>query len=179
MKAFKVDAFFGLYLCMQDSWKSYDRMQPLNLPQYPIKIEQRGPKTFVFDIFRRRFVALTPEEWVRQHFLRWLHKDKGYPASLISVEASLEYNKMKRRADAIIYTNKAVPLMIVECKSATQKITRDVFDQVARYNFPFGVDYLVVTNGLMHYCCLRDENAGKWLFLDDIPAYDSLVTKGH
>lgn len=154
-------------------------MQALNLPEYPLKIEYRGSKAFVFDIFRKRTVALTPEEWVRQHFLWWLHKGRGYPASLIAVEASLIYNRMKRRADAIIYDNTGKPVMIIECKSATQPINKDVFDQVARYNFPFGVDYLVVTNGITHFCCLRDEAAGKWMFLEDVPEYPTLLAKKH
>ncbi len=154
-------------------------MQALNLPEYPLKIEYRGQKAFVFDIFRKRTVTLTPEEWVRQHFLWWLHKAKGYPASLIAVEASLTYNRMKQRADAIIYNNMGKAVMIIECKSATHPINEDVFDQVARYNFPFGVEYLAVTNGIAHFCCLRDEAAGKWMFLEDVPDYQTLVAKTH
>ncbi len=146
-------------------------MQPLNLPEYPLKVIYRGEKAFVFDVFRKRMVALTPEEWVRQHFLWWLTTEKAYPATLIAVEAPLQYNRMKRRADAIVYNMSGQPVMIIECKSATQKISQDVFDQVARYNAPFHVDYLVVTNGVNHYCCLRDHQTGKWLFLEDVPHY--------
>lgn len=154
-------------------------MQSLNLPEYPLKIEHRGTKAFVFDIFRKRYILLTPEEWVRQHFLWWLHKGKGYPASLIAVEASLTYNRMKRRADAIIFSSSGKPLMIVECKSTSHTINESVFDQVARYNFPFGVEYLAVTNGLTHFCCLRDEASGKWLFLEDVPDYQTLTAANH
>jgi len=150
-------------------------MQALNLPGFPLKTINISGKSQVFDVFRKRFVALTPEEWVRQHFLWWLKTDKGYPASLIAVEASLKYNRMSRRADAVVYDKTAKPVMIIECKSAMQKITQDVFDQVARYNFPFGVSYLVVTNGIEHYCCLRDEKAGKWRFLEEIPHYSGLA----
>ncbi len=150
-------------------------MESLNLPEYPLKIIRRGDKAFVFDIFRRRTVALTPEEWVRQHFLWWLTREKSYPASLISVESTLQYNKLTKRADAIVYSRTGTPVMIIECKSAAQKITKDVFDQAARYNAPFHVDYLVVTNGLLHYCCFRDHKAGKWLFLEDVPEYHTLA----
>lgn len=180
MKALEADAFFGLYLCSKEWWNDVIcPMHALNLPEYPLKVTYRGSKAYVFDIFRKRHVALTPEEWVRQHFLWWLHKAKGYPASLIAVEASLTYNRMKRRADAIIYGKQGQPVMIVECKAATHPINEDVFDQVARYNFPFGVEYLAVTNGVTHFCCLRDEAAGKWLFLEDVPDYQALVANNH
>ena len=150
-------------------------MHTLNLPMYPIKTVQRSGKHFVFDIFRKRYVALTPEEWVRQHFLWWLKSDKGYPVSLIVVESSVKYNNLSKRADAIVYGSKSGPMMVIEFKSPAVAITRDVFDQVARYNFPLRVPYLVVTNGLTHYCCMRDEQSGQWLFLDGVPDYRDLV----
>ena len=146
-------------------------MQALNLPKAELNIHQRKGKSFVFDAFRKRFVVLTPEEWVRQHFLWFLKSHRGYPAGLIAVEASLQYNRMSRRADAIVYGSLGRPVMIIECKAASVPITQDVFDQVARYNFPFGVEYLVVTNGLTHYCVKRDADAGRWLQLDDIPSF--------
>ncbi len=150
-------------------------MAPLNLPVASLSIRQRGDKTLVFDRFRKRFVILTPEEWVRQHFLWWLCEEKGYPEGRISVEASLRYNNMARRADAIIFGGSGDPLMIIECKSATVRITQDVFDQVARYNAPFGVSYLVVTNGLVHYCCWRNGREEQWYFLKEVPPYADIL----
>lgn len=154
-------------------------MQALNLPMAELNMQQRNGKTWVFDVFRRRFVVLTPEEWVRQHFLWFLKAHRGYPAGLVAVEASLQYNRMARRADAIVYGSAGKPLMIIECKAAEVPITQDVFDQVARYNFPFGVDYLVVTNGMRHFCVKRDAAAGRWQHLDDIPSYPEINGTAH
>ena len=151
-------------------------MQTLNLPSYPLKIINRSGKPHVFDVFRKRYVKLTPEEWVRQNFLWWMRNEKEYPASLIAVEASLTYNRMVRRADAIVYGRSAFPLMIIECKAPAVKITGDVFDQIARYNFSFGVEYLVVTNGMEHYCCRKDAGSQGWTFLESVPAYAQLVS---
>lgn len=146
-------------------------MQQLNLPSASFNIQDRSGKPYVFDLFRKRFVLLTPEEWVRQNFLRFLFEHKGYPSGLIAVEASLKYNRMTRRADAIIYGSSGKPLMIIECKAAHVPISQDVFDQVARYNFPFGVALLVVTNGLQHFCMLRNAASEKWVLLNEIPAF--------
>ncbi len=165
MKAFEGSLIFAVYLYMHD----------LNLPSFPLKIIKKEGKELVFDIFRKRYVILSPEEWVRQHFLWWLKTHKGFPASLIIVEASLQYNRMQKRADAIVFGPERKPVMIIECKSAEQKITQDVFDQIARYNYPFGVPVLAVTNGLEHYCCVRDTRAGKWRFLDEVPDYSFLI----
>lgn len=144
----------------------------LNLPVFEWKIVEKDGKRLIFDIFRKKYVALTPEEWVRQHFLRWLTRDKAYPSGLISVETSLVYNKMNRRADAIVYGRNGQPLMIIECKAPHIKIDQDVFDQAAMYNFPMGVKYLAVTNGLSHFCCHRNNDG--WSFLKDMPAYDTI-----
>ncbi len=152
-------------------------MQQLNLPTYPLKVSKRSGKPHVFDIFRKRFVVLTPEEWVRQHFLWWLTEEKAYPQGLIAVEAPLQYNRMDRRADAIIYGKNGKPLMIIECKAADVPVTQDVFDQVARYNVPHGVAYLIVTNGLKHYCCFRNPENNQWHFLDHIPEYERIADK--
>ncbi len=152
-------------------------MQQLNLPSYPFRLVEKEGKKHIFDGFRNRFVVLTPEEWVRQHFLSWLVSHKGYPKGLISVEASLKYHRLSKRADAIIYSKTGSPLMIVECKAPHVEITQDVFDQIARYNLPFGVAFLTVTNGLKHFCCKRQESGQKWDFLEDIPLYEQMVTE--
>jgi len=149
-------------------------MQSLNLPVFPFKVADQEGKKMIFDSFRKKYVALTPEEWVRQHFLAWLHFHKGYPVGLIAVEVSLLYNNLKKRADAIIYGKNGQALMMVECKAPEVRITQDVFDQIARYNFSFGVRYLAVTNGIDHYCCIRTDNGQQWTFLDEIPSYDKL-----
>lgn len=146
-------------------------MQTLNIPAFPIKITQRGGQNMVFDVFRKRHVVLTPEEWVRQHFLWWLKEEKGYPASLILVESSLRFNGRVGRADALIYGKGGKPAMIIECKAARVKITQDVFDQVARYNLSFALPFLTVTNGLEHYCCRMKEDKTGWVFLQDVPDF--------
>ncbi len=151
-------------------------MQELNLPDFPIKIIDKDGKPYVWDIFRKAYVKLTPEEWVRQNFLWWLSIERGYPKALIAVEAGLRYNKLPKRADAIVFGRSGKPLMIIECKAAGIKITKEVFDQIAGYNYGFGVSYLVVTNGMEHYCCKRETGAGTWLFLDHVPCYKDLNT---
>ena len=149
-------------------------MQSLNLPAFPFRIREEEDKKQIFDIFRRKFVSLTPEEWVRQHFMAWLLVQKQYPLGLIAVEVSLKYHWMQKRADAIIYGTDGQPLMIVECKAPSVKLSQDVFDQIARYNFNFGVKYLLVTNGLVHYCCLKKGEGNDWVFLEEVPDYPSL-----
>ncbi len=149
-------------------------MQPLNLPAYPFRMRQEDDKVLIFDAFRKKYVALTPEEWVRQHFLAWLALEKHYPIGLIAVEAPLKYHRMTKRADAIIYDQQGKALMIIECKAPEVKITQKVFDQVARYNLPFQVTYLVVTNGMEHFCCKSDDAAQGWSFLDQVPDYQNL-----
>ncbi len=149
-------------------------MQALNLPPVSLNIRNRAGKTYVFDIFRKRFVVLTPEEWVRQRFLRFLCEHKAYPVGLIAVEASLHYNRLAKRADAIVYGTSGKPLMIIECKAPDVKITQEVFDQVARYNFSFGVDFLTVTNGMHHYCVKKNAQTSNWDALDDIPSFNTI-----
>ena len=150
-------------------------MQALNLPPANLTIREEGGKQVVFDNFRRRFVALTPEEWVRQHFLHWLVTQKAYPQGLIAVETTLPYLRLKKRADAIVYSQSGQPLMIIECKSPDIQITQHVFDQVARYNKPFGVAYLAVTNGIAHYCSRWLPSPATWQFLDTFPDYSQLA----
>ncbi len=151
-------------------------MQKLNLPEYQLAVRALGVKKEVFDKIRKKYVALTPEEWVRQNFISFLVKEKGYPASLISVETELKLFKVKKRTDVLVFQNTGKPLMIVECKAAKVKIDQEVFDQIARYNMALKVNYLIVTNGLKHYCCYLDYENGSYHFLEDIPEYDSLLT---
>lgn len=129
---------------------------------------------FVLDVYRKRFVKLTPEEEVRQRFARYLVEEKGFPASLILTEYSLKLNKLSRRCDILVHKPAGHPALLVECKAPEVNISQASFDQVARYNMAFRVSYLIVTNGLKHYCCEIDFDREKITFLKEIPAYESL-----
>jgi len=129
----------------------------------------------VLDVYRKRFVKLTPEEEVRQRFARYLVEEKGFPASLVMTEYALKLNTMSRRCDILVHKPAGHPVLLVECKAPEVNINQASFDQVARYNLAFRVRYLIVTNGLKHYCCQIDFESGKITFLKEIPSYDSLV----
>jgi len=149
-------------------------MQELNLPRYQIAIKNENGKSFILDVIRRKYVALTPEEWVRQHFVHFLIDVKKVPSSLIAVEKSLRLNRLGKRTDIVVYDNKLQPLLIIECKAPAIKITQDTFDQIARYNMTIQADFLVVTNGLDHFSCIIDHENQSYSFLADVPAYDEL-----
>ena len=149
-------------------------MWQLNLPAYNFRIIKKNEKPFIFDDLRKKFVALTPEEWVRQHFIRFLINVKHYPASLIAIEKQLVINGLKKRCDAVIYSRNAEPLMIIEFKATTVSIAQQTFDQAAVYNSKLKGDYFIISNGLKHYCCRLDKNVLQYNFLDDIPDFDSL-----
>lgn len=149
-------------------------MQKLNLPEYDLKLKQEGGRTLVFDPFRSKYLVMTPEEQVRQLFARYLVEEKQYPASLMATEYALVLNKMSKRCDILVFDRNGKPVVLVECKSPDVRIGREVFDQVARYNMVFKVAYLLITNGLKHYCCRVDHQAGSVEFLDDIPVYAAL-----
>ena len=149
-------------------------MQQLNLPASELKIRIMNGKNEVFDSIRRRYVALTPEEWVRQHFIGYLVHGRNVPSSLISVESSLKYNRLNKRSDIVVYNNLGKPRMIIECKAPEIKITQDVFDQVAIYNMTLNVPYLVVTNGLEHFACHIDQLNSTYEFLKDIPDFSEI-----
>ena len=149
-------------------------MLSLNLPAYGAKIIARDGKNVIFDFIRQRYVALTPEEWVRQHFVHFLADCKGYPPALLANEVSLNLNGMKRRCDTVLYANDLSARMIVEYKAPHVQVTQKVFDQIARYNMALRVDYLVVSNGLSHYCCKMDYAGRTYSFLPGIPSYMEL-----
>lgn len=131
--------------------------------------------TEVFDPLRRKFVALTPEEFVRQHFAAWLVNGLGYPASHIANEVSLELNGTRRRCDTLVYDEKGDPMMIVEYKAPDISIDQKVFDQIVRYNMVFRARYLVVSNGLHHFCCAIDYGRDTYHFLPGIPDYQGAL----
>ena len=143
----------------------------LNLPQYTFRIKDKLDKKLIFDGFRRRWVALTPEEWVRQNFVRYLTEEKHFPASLVAVERSLRMNQRDFRTDIVLFSKSGNPLVVVECKAPEVKISQQVFDQIARYNLDLRVNYLIVTNGLTHYCCRFDQAQLTYTFLPEVPDY--------
>ena len=149
-------------------------MSALNLPTFDKKIIQKEDKYSIFDVIRRQYVALTPEEWVRQHFVHYLINHKGYPQSLMGNEVQLKLNGMSRRCDTVVYDRTLRPRVIIEYKAPSVSITQKVFEQICRYNMVLQVDYLIVSNGLTHYCCRIDYQTMKYTFLPDIPAYDEL-----
>ena len=151
-------------------------MYELNLPKYGIKIANENGHQTIFDVLRRKYVALTPEEWVRQHFVHYLIDHKGYPQALMANEIQLAIGNKKLRCDSVLYDRSLKPRMIIEYKAPTVNITQKVFDQITVYNMLLHVDYLVVSNGIKHYCCQMDYDNQKYLFLDDIPDYQNLLT---
>ena len=150
-------------------------MQTLNLPDAGLRIRSKNEKQEVFDCVRKKFVALTPEEWVRQHFIHYLIHHLSVPVSLIAVEASLHYYQLKKRSDIVVYGKDGKPSLIVECKAPEVAMTQAVFDQVAMYNMTLKVPYLAVTNGLVHFACFIDHSSGKIVFLKEIPVYGEMV----
>ncbi|MBO4984887.1 MAG: type I restriction enzyme HsdR N-terminal domain-containing protein [Bacteroides sp.] len=149
-------------------------MLSLNLPTFNVKLSEREGKTFIFDSLRRRYVTLTPEEWVRQHFVHFLIEQKGYPAAWLANEVTLQLNGTRKRADTVLYRSDLSARMIVEYKAPEVEITQRVFDQIMRYNQVLRVDYLIVSNGIRHFCCHIDYQRNSYSFLQEIPRYEEL-----
>ena len=139
------------------------------------KITKKDNKAFILDIIRRQYVALTPEEWVRQHFVHFLIKQKDYPQSLMANEVQLKLNGMSRRCDTVVYDRTLRPRVIIEYKAPTVNITQKVFDQICRYNMILQVDYLIVSNGIAHYCCKIDYATRSYSFMKEIPSYAEVI----
>ena len=150
-------------------------MIELHLPEANLRIRRSGDKTEVFDVIRKRFVKLTSEEWVRQHFIHYLISQKQVPASLIGVETSIKYNQLSKRCDIVVFTNTGKPVLIVECKAPEVLISQEVFNQVALYNMTLMVNYLVVTNGIDHFVSYIDHQKRSFTFLKEIPDYTVLI----
>ncbi|MBQ2215055.1 MAG: type I restriction enzyme HsdR N-terminal domain-containing protein [Prevotella sp.] len=149
-------------------------MIPLNLPSYPIKLAGTRQKPSIFDILRRKYVALTPEEWVRQHFVHFLIEHKGYPSSLLANEVSLKIGEKSLRADTVLYDRNLQPRMIIEYKAPSIPLTTHVLNQVGNYNRLLHVDYVIISNGLQHYCCKMDYASQRFVLLEDIPPYQEM-----
>ncbi|MGL5938306.1 MAG: type I restriction enzyme HsdR N-terminal domain-containing protein [Phocaeicola sp.] len=149
-------------------------MLPLNLPSFSPKITTSNGKKAIYDPLRRKYIILTPEEWVRQHFTRFLVEHKGYPKGLLANEVELTLNGMKRRCDTVLYARDLSPRMIIEYKAPQIEINQSVFDQISRYNLVLKVEYLIVSNGLKHYCCRIDYTTNSYHFLSEVPDYSLL-----
>ena len=144
----------------------------LNLPEFQFNVQSIGQSKQIFDFVRKRFVSLTPEEWVRQHFLRFMTEYHAYPSSLLAVEKQVLVNGLKQRADIVVYNKDGKPWLIVECKAPTVKLDEDTLHQVARYNLSLNVPYLVLTNGVEHFCLAYQNEAFE--FLTSLPVYPTL-----
>ncbi len=149
-------------------------MFDLNLPKYTFKTKRENDSIFIFDRCRQKFVALTPEEWVRQNMVEYIIQAKNFPPARIANEVTVVINGMNKRSDSVIYDKEMRPRVILEYKAPSVKITQKVFDQIATYNFELDVDLLIVSNGLEHYCCKMDKENKKYYFLKEIPDYQQL-----
>lgn len=149
-------------------------MLELNLPKYTFKIKETRGRLTIFDRCRCKYVSLTPEEWVRQNFVEYLITEKSFPKSLIANEVMVEIANMHKRCDTVVYNNMGKPCVLIEYKAPTVAITQKTFDQIATYNFKFGVDYLIVTNGLTHFFCKIDQTSHSYSFYGEIPPFEAL-----
>lgn len=149
-------------------------MLSLNLPAFDAKITVRDGNNVIFDPIRLRYVALTPEEWVRQHFVNFLIVHKGYPRELMANEVPITLNGTRKRCDTVLYKRDLTARMIMEYKAPDVAITQAVFNQIMRYNMVLRVEYLVISNGIQHYCCQMDYIKNRYLFLRDIPDYKQI-----
>jgi hypothetical protein len=150
-------------------------LKQLNLPQYSFRIKGEDGKEMILDHLRKKFVKLTPEEWVRQNFVQYLINEGKYPPGLIGIEVLSRYNNMKRRVDILVHNRSGEPVLIVECKAPEIKIDDKVFDQIVCYNMGFKVPYIIVTNGIDHYACKINHEEKKYEFLLVIPLYEDLL----
>ncbi|MFD2727801.1 type I restriction enzyme HsdR N-terminal domain-containing protein [Hyunsoonleella rubra] len=147
-------------------------MHKLNFPSYQFRFKNSENKVLIFDIIRKKFVVLQPEEWVRQNCVHFLIEDKNYPKSLINVEKELKVNGLKKRYDIVVFKPNGEIEIVVECKAPNIEIDQNVFDQIARYNLELKADVLMVTNGLNHYYCEMDFENERYHFLRDMPLYE-------
>lgn len=146
-------------------------MKNLNFPSYNFRIKNSENNTYIFDVIRKKFVVLQPEEWVRQNCIQFLINEKNFPVNLINVEKVVKINGLNKRYDIIVYNSDGSIFLIVECKAPEVKISQSAFDQIARYNLTLKASYLMVTNGLNHYFCTIDHNLGIYNFLKELPSY--------
>ena len=148
-------------------------MQNLNFPTYSFRLKNSENNTHIFDVIRKKFVVLQPEEWVRQHCVQYLIHEKNYPISLINVEKVVLINGLKKRYDIVVFNPDGSLALVVECKAPKVKITQAAFDQIARYNLTLKASYLMVTNGLNHYFCTMNHDLESFEFLETLPNYNT------
>lgn len=146
-------------------------MDDLNLPAFNYRVKEIEGKLHIFDILRKKFLFLTPEEWVRQHVVHFLIEDYNYPKSLIRCEGGLDYNGLQKRSDILVHDRKGKPFLLVECKAAAVKMSQAVFEQVAIYNKTIEAPYIAITNGLKTFVCAIDQNTSKYTYLQDFPKF--------
>ncbi|MFO7658224.1 MAG: type I restriction enzyme HsdR N-terminal domain-containing protein [Bacteroidales bacterium] len=149
-------------------------MKRLNLPEYQFRIGGEEGKIHIFDEIRKKYVALTPEEWVRQNFLKFLVTELDYPAGLLAVEYEISVNNLSKRCDAVVFSRLGKPAMILEFKAPDVRLNKAVFEQITVYNMKLGVNYLTISNGMKHYCCMLDPKKRSYRFLQKIPDFSEL-----
>lgn len=147
-------------------------MHKLNLPEFDYKLREADGKVWIFDVIRKKYIVLTPEEWVRQHFIHYLTADLKYPRSLIKVEGGLTYNKLSKRSDIVIFNRDAEPWMLIECKSPDIKVSEKTLRQASVYNATLKAKYLTITNGLKHYCSQINWQENKIEILTALPEFE-------
>jgi hypothetical protein len=148
-------------------------MHKLNLPDFDYKLKKADGKVWIFDVIRKKYVILTPEEWVRQHFINYLLIELKYPKSLVKVEGGLIYNQLHKRSDIVVFDREGKPWMIIECKSPSLKLSDLTLKQASAYNASLRAKYLTISNGLVHICSATDWEAGKTTILTDLPPYQA------
>ena len=151
-------------------------MKQLNLPEYSFNIRGKEGEEVILDPLRRKFVKLTPEEWVRQNFIQYLISEGRYPLGLIGIEMQFGHNKLKKRTDILVHNRSGKPVMIVECKAPEILLEEKVFEQIVTYNMKLKVPYLVVTNGMRHYACKFADDFSSWEYLNVIPLYEEIIS---
>ncbi|WP_347158616.1 type I restriction enzyme HsdR N-terminal domain-containing protein [Pontibacter chitinilyticus] len=150
-------------------------MERLNLPPYDYKISNSGTNSLIFDVLRKKYVVLTPEEWVRQHVVHYLISHLHYPKSLISIERGTSYNKLQKRTDLCVYNSEGKPHLLIECKAAYVPVTQEVLKQVSVYNQTLKAKYVAITNGKQHYCWQVDHATRSYTPLQEIPSFEALA----
>ena len=150
-------------------------MQKLNLPTFNFKFKEKESSVLIFDEIRKKYVKLTPEEWVRQNFLMFLNTAKHCPLNLMALEMPFTQNETDKRSDIVVYNKTGQIIILVECKAPSVQLSQKVFDQAAGYNLHLKSEILIITNGISHYCCKPDYENRKWMFMNDIPDYAELT----
>ncbi|MGN5955298.1 type I restriction enzyme HsdR N-terminal domain-containing protein [Sphingobacterium lactis] len=145
---------------------------PLNLPSYPAKISKKADQYYIFDALRKKHLLLTPEEWVRQHWVNHLHQHYHYPLSLMHIEGGLKLNSLQKRHDLVVYNRLGQGILLAEFKAPTVKITENTFHQIANYNSQYKIPLLLVSNGIEHYYCRIDFEKGDFTFLRELPSFE-------